>query len=480
MKWHRGATRQAEQGSIPLALLTLIMVSALIMVLVNNVISSQRQVSFDRDFAEALPVADAGVEVAQYRLNSDDGEFTTPSGTYNRSDFPVGETTIPESRELNGQITTWTMTRLDDARWEVDSVAEINGTTRRVVGVIEEAPSLTMAAFTERLLSFAGANAADSYTSRAVPALTPTWCTGNGVVGSNDEVDFSGGSGAGSHCTRPSGPGQNRTVDRVDLYDWEDNPGDVSTNLRPGGDRCAKDANHQNCRDMSGSLGTFPAPRLIDDRLDLATDEEIAFISEAIDACKASGPLPSYRTTVHGAVLNPAPNAAAAASADDMGLAGGHYCYESLNFDANTRLAPTASINNPVIIFVEKDVVIKGQGGGPGGAANVGCNQSQCGTGTWADPPAVRPDAGALRIFVLDGPVGVGNHANFAGIMYAPRAQCGGSGSNAQAGIYGSIVCDVIANVGGWSFHFDDALLGIGSGEFVISEWREELPTPSP
>jgi hypothetical protein len=480
MQRHRGGTRQAEQGSIPLALLTLIMISALIMVLINNVISSQRQVVFDRDFAEALPVADAGVEVAQYLLNSDDGQFTTPSGTFNRFDFPVGQTTIPETRELNGQTTTWTITRLSEVRWEAESFAEINGTTRRVVGVIEEEPSLTMAAFTERLLRFAGANAADSYTSQQVVAPAPTWCTGNGIVGSNDELDFEGGSGSGSHCTRPSGVGQNRTVDRVDLYGWDDNPGVVTTTVRPGGDRCAKNQNHANCRDMSGAVGVFPAPRLFDERLDLATDDEIAFISEAIDACKTAGPLASYRTSVNGAVLNPAPNATQAALVGDMRLAGGHYCYESLNFDANTRLAPSASIDNPVIIFVEKDVIIRGQGGGPGAAANVGCKQTGCGTGTWADPPAIRPEAGALRIFVLDGPIGVGNQANFAGIMYGPRAQCGGSGSNAQADIYGSIICDVITNAGGWSFHFDDALLGIGSGEFVISEWREELPTPSP
>lgn len=443
---------RSDAGSLPLTIIVVIAAAGLMAVLVNSVISAQRQVVFDRDFAHALPLADAGVALAQTRLTNDE-PFTSESTGNPKPfrEFSVGEQSVPETDTLDDQEFTWFVQRINQNQWEVTSSSEVNGTERVVVTTLEEDTDLFLAAFADEQITMRGANHADSYSS-----ATGDWCTGMGVVGSNEEVDFKGGSTAKTTCDRPNG----RTVDRVDLYDWS---------AFPDPDRC--EPGHENCEEVTHNGEVFEAPRTIDEVLDLATDEGMAFITDALEACgedaerefEASKDLPEQGGV---RVLTPAPNAQQAVATGDMGLAGGHYCYESMDFDEHTALHPSASSSNPVIIFVDKEVLIRGGGNN---AVDVGCVDCEPGVDT--------PDAGALRIFVETGDVAVGNHAQFAGIMYAPRALCEGAGGNAQAHFYGSLICDEIDNQGGWGFHYDDALGNTGNGQFAVTGWREEVPT---
>jgi hypothetical protein len=57
--------------------------------------------------------------------------------------------------------------------------------------------------------------------------------------------------------------------------------------------------------------------------------------------------------------------------------------------------------------------------------------------------------------------------------IYAPESECGGNPSNAQAEIFGSLICRDITNQGGWGFHYDQQLLTLGDGNYQMHAWWE-------
>jgi hypothetical protein len=44
-------------------------------------------------------------------------------------------------------------------------------------------------------------------------------------------------------------------------------------------------------------------------------------------------------------------------------------------------------------------------------------------------------------------------------------------GSNAATDFYGSLICDSISNVGGWTFHYDTRLGTIGDGKWILKHY---------
>lgn len=450
-----------DRGSIPIALLVVIIGSSLMAVLIAQTLAAQRQVDFDRDFTSTLPAADAGAQVALFRLNNNSELVSAVNNQrYVAEAFPAGHNTIQYSTVIDGDPVTWwlyrrTASEIAAARasspeparepeWVATSVGRVDGVTRRVVTGMREDPLTTLAAFSDRRLQFRGSNSADSYNSTARAS-----CTGNGYVASNEVVDFNGSAGTPCHSS-------GRTVDGVELHDWAANPGAGATAALPGGSRCVHSGG-SNCQ----AVATYPAPDIFLDRLDLASPAAVAFIAEQLDRCRAGGPLQA-RTLTGNSTLAP-----------------GTYCYSSLTFAtrSDTRLwtgsGPTtapgpqfppvlpggATAENPVRIFVDGTVAFQG----------VGANASV------TNVPDDFPVAGALQVYVLNGPVTFGNHAKFGGVLYAPRADC--TSGTTQNDIYGSMICGTIGGGGGFRFHYDDALGEVGAGRWTRTSWREELPT---
>lgn len=173
-------------------------------------------------------------------------------------------------------------------------------------------------------------------------------------------------------------------------------------------------------------------------------------IRESMSTACPSPTLPSYTSTADGP------------------LQGGQtYCLQSIDLPnrAELRLSSDASSGNPVIVYVRGDVTI-------GNHSEINCS---AGCGAETD----RPDSGALQIYTLGERFQIGNQSQVAFAAAAPAATCQGSPSNAQATIYGALVCNDLTNQGGWDFHFDERLAGIGAGEFRITDWREEAPGTS-
>lgn len=141
-------------------------------------------------------------------------------------------------------------------------------------------------------------------------------------------------------------------------------------------------------------------------------------------------------------------------------LVGGNtYCFTNMDFDVDTTLS-AASSAAPVRVFVSGNISTDN---------HVEVNCPDCSSAGFATP-----DAGSLQIYSSGSLVAIGNHNHLAGAIAAPNASCEGNPSNAQATVYGSIVCADLTNQGGWAFRYDVNLTNLTSPDFDLANVREE------
>lgn len=178
----------------------------------------------------------------------------------------------------------------------------------------------------------------------------------------------------------------------------------------------------------------------IDDRLDIkGASSTGGFIAAQLAACKAAEPggaLPAFV----GTSIGPKPD-------------GSPHCFSSFHADSQNFLVTGSG---PVRIFVEGAVTLGNK------------NHSEVNFGVPSSPDSIR-----LQIYSTGSSVSMYNQSTMAVAVYAPNATCGGVTSNAGSDFYGSLVCDVIDNVGGWTFHYDTRLGTLGNGEYGLSEYNE-------
>ena len=436
--------RTDERGSIPLALLVVIIVGAVTAVLTSTVITGQRSTRFDAAFTDAVQYADAGVQDAVVKLNNN----SLAAGSY---------TLDVDSTPADPVVQT---TQITPQRWEVSGTATVNGTTRRVVAEIREVPLFGFALFARNGVAFNGANATDSYSS----ASGGTWCTGNGVVGTDGALEFSGLKNSPCHPTNKI------TVDGAVLYGCGAlDAAACRATTYDGAPRCTHSGG-DNCLTTDENLSGVPEPdndgRLTAqaDPFKLTPEEELQRVIDEDAVCEAAGwpdappagvanAQPRDWVTDDGDVLTPR----AAATGRDF------YCVESLTFKGDTSVNRGPS-GEPVRIHVRDTITVEGSG------TTVNCNS--CNSN---NPYNQRPDSAALQVigrntqsFNLDDP-----QIMWAAAVYAPSAQCEGP---AGVDIYGSLICELVDNVGAWNFHYDDALQEVGgSGRYAIATYREEM-----
>jgi hypothetical protein len=207
--------------------------------------------------------------------------------------------------------------------------------------------------------------------------------------------------------------------------------------------------------------------RTKDEVLDYRSDTALKFANDALAACTAQGRMgATWTASVHGGGSNSSPASLSATTLAPPGVpVADHpfYCYESLVFDRHTVLA---NPDVPTTIYVKNSVQVTG-------GTSVNCSSS-------CTRPNVSPKAPNLQIYLVGGDVNIRNQASVAGILYAPRANCGSPQSNAGVNFYGALICDSISNQGGWNMHFDDSLAGDGNGSFSVAGWREEQAVSVP
>lgn len=451
-----------EEGSLPLALLAAIIVAGMIGALMVRMVGSEGAVRFDRDFAESLQVADVGVNRALFALNED---ATIPGAA------------SPGTATVDGITYEWWGDEVAPRRWDVISVATTpGGVSRRVEARIEERSLFFPGAFGDRLVALQGTSTeVDSYNSAvACPVgvkedtcgwgTSPDFGTQNGSIGTNDVLKFNG-----NVPIREQG---------AFLYDYLENPPTPSTITTndPFGDRC----------DVSGNttvnLCTETYVRAVDEKLDLASQANTAFIREKFESGGGCADPTSDRYVMkhENKHLKPYKGATAAGGIPDPTSSSfdNYYCKESWDITEDVRLHTDATPQTPVVVFVRDYFKITQPNVSVACFSADGTKRCDAKTVEDASERTVRPPAARLQIYVLgeSNNVSLKSNSMFAGVIYAPLSKCGGDSTGAGTDIYGSVMCGEMQNIGNWRFHYDDALGLYGSGVYNVAFWYEEPP----
>ncbi|HEX2027500.1 MAG TPA: hypothetical protein VHF25_05820 [Nitriliruptorales bacterium] len=434
-----------ERGSLPLALLATIVVAGLVTVLVARTIAGRESTRSDRDFTDALHVADAGVQAAMVYLNQ---HSLLDAGFDQLAPDGVVDGRYVSTVDGRTYTVTWSGSGSD---WEITSVSEVDGVDREVVAAAEEKPLFSHALYAKRGIAFSGANTTDSYNAT-------TWCTRRGYVGTDGALEFTGLAPAGS-CHESY---KKVTVDQSFLYDC----GDLAV---AACEASTTTAGEPRCEHAGGENCTFPPtyPKgpldAVSEPFRLTPESELQKIIDETAVCEAAGwndTTPSVTQSTGGVWVTANGNTIPAYT----GAGRDFWCVTSLKFGGDTTVTRGAS-GQPVRIYVK------------GGTIEV------AGTGTRVNCPgcthtnyrATRPDAGALIVVSLGASTFriADPQVQLAAGVYAPNAICDGP---AGADIYGAAVCEIVDNVGNWNFHYDERLGDAGAtGVFGIASYREEL-----
>ena len=283
----------------------------------------------------------------------------------------------------------------------------------------------TATSLTWSVESTAAANTAGVTTTRTVKSQVRQNSIFTLAAFADATIHFNGNNHAYSYPTSGLGAiatngsmtllGNSTTVEGITLYDWDANP------------------NSSRCSGSACSAATTTSGSKLDIDSALGSD---GFIQAQIDVCKAAGPLTAFVGDTIAARAEP-------------------YCFTS--FFADTQDF-TVSGSGTARVFVEGgDVVL-------GNKNNAAVNYT-----------SAQPDSIKLQIYSTGNTVSMYNQGNIAAAVYAPNAACGGVTSNAQTDFWGSMICDTIDNVGGWTFHYDTRLSAIGDGTWRVKNYSEPL-----
>lgn len=446
----RGRTPHgADDGSMMMALLVSIMVSGLVALITTTAIAGQKGVRLDKEYTLALHAADAGVDQARFRVAA-----VRENG--NRIPAAAGAQVVSPPL-AGGASFSWYAERVPNSReWVVHSTGTSGGKDRHLAVTLREDRLFFASAFANDGVTFNGNNRADSYSSGSVgyPVTTPR--AGRlGLVGSNGPVSFLGNS---------------TVVDGVQL--WHYGPGtdlgsrctgQASVGLAPTINACSETA--------ANTPGDYPYQQRYRERR--ALTPTIEALQAKLAAC---GPGPysdlniTSTTPASQRVLAPYFGTGESnRSAPAQGTSPvGHYCYNNVTIGADVTLsappsADAASRTRPVVLYITGQLKLSGN------ARKLNC--PAC-----VNDRDATPDAGALQIYSTYQSVGSlngldtspQNKMSFA--FYGPRASCGGGSGNE---VYGSIICRRIDNVGGWQFHYDEALEGLGNKQYTVTKYQE-------
>lgn len=464
----------SEDGSLPLALLAVIVVAGIVSVLLARVVAGEQAVRFDRDFSDALQTADVGVSRGLFALN----EGLLPAGT----------TTWPSSQPAPTQVDDvaydWSMTKTSDREWEITSRSTTpSGVSRLVVAIAEDQALFFPGAFGDRFVGLNGTSThLDSYDSDPAcssacwgenTAAGNLYGTGNATIGTNLQLDLSG------QANMAPGSGH--------LFDWDANPGTGAP--APFGQRLVDGELKDSCKGNQRCTTEYVST--VGDRHEGMSEARIRFIYEKFEAGQACADTASDRWkdtwTIGSNQNDPAvvlQSYATTASAAPGPLNPSHpdftnfYCAENLDINTDVVLDESVTPENPVVVFVRNrlkvvhpDLSIACHGPG---AVTV----SDCDADTYPDTASartVRPQAARLQIYVAG--LGTDNvnmkNGEFAGVVVAPKSSCDNAGG---AHFFGSMACKVVDHVGNWNFHYDDALGKYGSGFYSVARWEERAP----
>jgi Tfp pilus assembly protein PilX len=166
-------TTAGERGSVAVALIVIVIATVMVVALLATTQVGLRSSRRAGDSANALQLADAGVNDAAKAITAHSGDFTGTSSLGTSGSYSYSATK-------------------DGPVWRIDATGtDASGVERRVLADAVDQPLYSNAFFALATLELKGT--ADSYTG---PSNTCATSPGMGVVGSNGSISFTGGSGA--------------------------------------------------------------------------------------------------------------------------------------------------------------------------------------------------------------------------------------------------------------------------------------------
>lgn len=425
----------SEGGSIPLAILVSIVVGGVLLVMFGNVRQSQRMSSFDRNYAAAVQVADAGLQAAFTHLIT---QPATPVGGILESD----DVAVAIPTDVGDGDYHWLAYRTGPQGWQIRSEGSYGDVTR----VLEASYDL------QSLFHTAMYGHVDL--DGNFPANDP-----------HGPGHFSAGIGAYDSRT-----GQSVNVDNgeYDIIAGTSEVGDCSINPAPDSfDQimyAEQGADTGGCTERRAPLPPFPdiGAKAFDEGGVCEIDDDGEFV-QSDAAVLPDGPEAELvrreigwdpHTTPHfqrGTVY--------CLKDDDLVLPNGHQA-----------LVQGESSDQHVEVYVEGKIVMEGSGQPARREINVEKN---------GDPPS----AVDLRLFFADAGESLNftgnNHTWLAATIYAPQRACE---FRTQMVFYGAATCYSIqiGGGGGFNFHYDIATADIDADEvLVLQGWREESTATS-
>jgi hypothetical protein len=431
--------RRDEDGSIVLVVLSAMIVTMLIVSILATVTDSLKFSRRSGDSANALQLADAGINDAIQTLPS---QLTSP--------YNSGGCASPCAVTLNGAGSYKYTATLDGAAtiWHITSWGTDAHGQMRKVRADASAESLFGTAFFIYANANLGQGVLDSF---ADGSSLRRMCTLNGVLSSNSGGDWFGTSGNQTNCQNSAwGNGWNNAVDGCELFSAATPPPALPTT---GSGKCPASQTKLIPHNFTPPLVTSPGGSV-------------------------------------GAVAQPAVCDGIAGHGTLTAQANGlPYFWTTVTLRPPCQVDPS---NGPVLIYSQGPIDI-GNANGNSGVVNPPLpSSSPC----LSVPPNSLKDynnnpssyycptwSANLRLFQLSSVSGnaaniyLRNHVQFWGVIDAPSGctQCGANGPHGE--VWGAIIThDFNANAQ-VTLHYDDSLGKIGTGRFTTTNWREE-PLP--
>jgi hypothetical protein len=432
------ATRRDERGSITLVMIAAMVVTALVVSLLATVTDSMRFSRRAGDSANALQLADAGINDAIQTLPNQVGPTYNSGGCTSPCAVSLGSAgSYKYTAAIDSSATVWHITS-----WGTDAHGQM-----RKVRADASAQSLFGNAF------FVYSNAA----------------LGQGTLDS-----FSDGSSLQHMCTlHGSLSGDSGGI-------WFGTNGNGNTNCQNytygNGWAYAVDG----CNEFSGATPPPAAPATGSGQCPPTTTK---VLSPAFNPPQVVGP-------GGNAVAQPAVCDGNAAHSSLKAQANGlPYYWTTVALRPPCQVDPS---NGPVVIYSSGSIDIGNANGNSGVVNPPLLTSAQCTSVTYT---AAKDDNGNpstdycpgwaanLRIYQLSGVaagaanINLRNHLQFWGIIDAPSGctQCGANGPHAE--VWGAIITQTFNATAQVTLHFDDSLGRIGTGRYSATNWREE-PLP--
>jgi Tfp pilus assembly protein PilX len=422
---------RSQKGSIAIAVMVMMVATTLVIAVLASAESGLKLSRRGGDSANALQLADAGINDALRQIATTSGNTLSPATVSLGS---AGSYTFSASRDA--YATVWHLDSVGTDATGVKRHVKADGTTQKLFG---------NALFTQSTLRLASGSSADSFADGTTAAQM---CTQHGIVGTNDPNHFTFNSnGQGQAISNCRGNTYGYATDGCVSY------GDGTQALPPYG---------------SGACPPPPATSRASPALQLPTVQAPA-VTQDQNPNNASNP--NVCDSTHA-------------------IRGGQiYYWKNVVLRAGCTVDTTGG---RAIIYTPGQVEVGDPKGNSGQINAPPTNTAICGntaTSTlkdaWNNPAAYYcPGWSAnLQIYIISGSGSPGmlfhNHAQFWGVIEAPTTAVltDGNGSP-HVDVFGSIVANTASPNAQFAFHYDDSLGDLaGTGRYEVANWREEAVT---